>query len=185
MTLQQFKINLSSLRKNVYSPSLDLIPKQGRDLPRCEIDFVWVISEPYPEKSVVIIGECKDQGGQNLGRRTSTIDATDIEHLRCVADALPRKRFSTYIVLAKLCPFTAEEIELAKTLNDRYQRRTILLTARELEPYHFYERTILEFKDINHYGGTPEDLANNTAMMYFNEPERRSALKESCDLHDS
>jgi len=71
--------------------------------------------------------------------------------------------------LAKLCPFTADEIALAKTLNDRYRRRVILLTARELEPYHFYERTKLEFKNIHDYAGRPEDLANNTAMMYFNE----------------
>ncbi len=170
LTLQQFEVNLSGFRKGVYSPSLDLVPKQGTDLPKCEMDFVWVIPEPYPDKTVVMIGECKDQGGQNqAAERRNTIDATDIEHLRRVADALPQKRFSTYIVLAKLCPFTSEEIALAKTLNDRYRRRTILLTARELEPYHFYERTQLEFKDIDPYGGRPEKLADNTAMMYFKE----------------
>jgi hypothetical protein len=134
------------------------------------MDFVWVIPEPYPEKTVVVIGECKDQGENNApGVVKSTIDAVDIEHLRRVADALPRKRFSTYIVLAKLCPFTAEEIALARTLNDRYHRRAILLTARELEPYHFYERTQLDFKDIKGYASSPEDLANNTSLMYFKD----------------
>lgn len=170
LTLQQFKVNLSSLRQGVYSPSLDLVPKPGRDLPKCEVDFVWVIPEPFPDRTVVVIGECKDQGSRNeAGKRKGTIDAEDVDHLRRVADALPRKRFSTYIVLAKLCPFTAEEIRLAKTLNDQYRRRVILLTARELEPYHFYERTQLEFKDIKPYGSTPKDLANNTAIMYFKE----------------
>ena len=170
LTLQPLRVNLSSFRNGVYSPSLNLIPKESTDLPKCEVDFVWVIPEPYPEKTVVVIGECKDQGRDNMtGGTQGTIDATDIEHLRRVADALPRKRFSTYIVLAKLCPFTADEIALAKTLNDRYRRRAILLTKRELEPYHFYERTKLEFKDIQDYASRPEDLANNTAMMYFKE----------------
>jgi hypothetical protein len=114
---------------------------------------------------VVVIGECKDQGSDNTtGRSQGTIDAADIEHLRRVADALP-EGFSTYIVLAKLCPFTADEIALAKTLNDRYRRRVILLPAGELEPYHFYERTKLEFKDIQEHASRPEDLANNTAMI--------------------
>jgi hypothetical protein len=170
LTLQQFKVNLSSFRQGIYSPSLNLVPKTGTDLPKCEMDFVWVIPEPYPDRTMVVIGECKDRGGQNeAGERKGTIDAEDIGHLRRVADALPRKRFSTYIVLAKLCPFTAEEIALAKTLNSRYERRVILLTARELEPYDFYERTQREFPNIKPYGSTPEDLANNTAIMYFNE----------------
>ena len=105
LTLQPLRVNLSSFRNGVYSPSLNLIPKESTDLPKCEVDFVWVIPEPYPEKTVVVIGECKDQGRDNMtGGTQGTIDATDIEHLRRVADALPRKRFSTYIVLAKLCP---------------------------------------------------------------------------------
>jgi hypothetical protein len=170
LTLQQFAVNLSAFQRGVYSPSLDLVPKPGEALPNCEMDFVWVIPEPYPDKTVVMIGECKDQGGQNgVGERRGTVDATDIDHLRRVADALPQARFSTYIVLAKLSPFTAEEIALAKTLNDPYRSRTILLTARELEPYHLYERTKLEFNQIEPYGSTPERMANNTTLMYFKE----------------
>ena len=46
---------------------------------------------------------------------------------------------------------SAEEIALAKTLNDKYRRRAVLLTARELEPHHFFERTKLEFANINKY----------------------------------
>jgi len=163
MTLQQFNGNMSTFRRGVYMPSIELSPKEGIDLP-CETDFVWVIPEPYPEKTVVIIGECKDKGGPS---GEGTIDARDIENLRHVADALPEKRFFTYIVLAKLCPFTAAEIALAKTLNNRYTRRAILLTARELEPFHFYERTALEFKAIKEHASRPEDLANNTEIMYF------------------
>lgn len=161
MTLQQFRINLSSFRPGFFVPSIDLVPHPGKDLPTCETDFVWVIPVPYPEKTIIMIGECKDREG--------TIDARDVENLKRVAGALPSDRFMTYIVLAKLVPFTPDEIALAKGLNDRYTQRTILLTARELEPYHFYERTELEFKNLKGHGGTPEDLAINTAMMYFRE----------------
>jgi hypothetical protein len=169
LTLQQFTINLSHIRKGVYLPSVELVPKAGSDdLAKCESDFVWIIPEHYPEKTVVMIGECKDRGSKNeAGEKKGTIDAKDIDSLRRVADALPHHRFSTFIVLAKLCPFTPEEIELAKTLNDKYRRRAILLTDRELEPYHIYERTQSEFKNIRPHASSPEDLANNTALMYF------------------
>jgi hypothetical protein len=171
LTLQQFKVNMGGvLHSGIYSPSLDLEPKAGVDLPKCEIDFVWLIPQPYPERTVVIVGECKDRGGKSEdGKDKGTVDEKDIDHLRRVADALPQKRFKAFIVLAKLCPFTANEIALAKTLNEKYRHRLILLTARELEPYHFYERTKLEFKSIKEYASTPEDLANTTAKMYFKE----------------
>jgi hypothetical protein len=161
LAIQQLKANLSTFHPGVYSPSLDLMPKLGMDLPKCEVDFVWVIPESYPDKTIVVIGECKDRG--------DAIDATDIKHLKRVADAFPAKRFSTYIILAKLCPFSEKEVALARTLNDKYHRRVILLTDRELEPYHLYERTALEFRDIKQYGSRPEDWANNTDLMYFRQ----------------
>ncbi len=161
LTLQQLATTLSGgLHDGVYSPSLDLT-KKGQARNECEVDFVWVIPRPYPRKTAIILGECKDQGPINREEFER-----DIDNLRRVADALPRKRFKTFILLAKLNPFTPEEIERAKTLNKEYQQRVILLTARELEPYHIYERTKAEF-DIDSYGGTPEDLASNTAKMYF------------------
>ena len=174
LTLQQFKVNMHGVfHDSIYSPSLDLEPKAGMELPKCEIDFVWLIPQTYPERTIVVIGECKDRGGKSLGGKdTGTVDEADINHLRQVADALPRNRFETYIVLVKLCPFTLNEIALAKTLNEKYRRRVILLTARELEPYHFYDRTKLEFKSIKEYASTPEDLANTTEEMYFKEEER-------------
>ena len=174
LTLQQFMTNLSMFRKGVYSPSLELSPSTGSGRPNCEIDFVWVIPEPFPQKTIVIIGECKDRGSGRIGfaesgETTGTIDSTDIDHLKAVANAFPRERFDTYIVLAKLCPFTQQEIALAKTLNDRFQHRAILLTDRELEPYHFYERAKSEFKAIRDHASRPEDLALNTTLMYFQE----------------
>jgi hypothetical protein len=173
LTLQQFSVNLKFamlMSGAMYSPSLDLQPRVGGILPACEIDLVWLIPRSYPQRTVIMIGECKDRGakGEN-NESTDAIDSEDVNHLRSVADAFPRKRFKTFITLAKLSPFTANEIALAKTLNDQYRQRAILLTARELEPYHFYERTKLEFKNIREYASTPEDLAAATAEMYFKE----------------
>lgn len=105
--------------------------------------------------------ECKDVGG--------VIDAKDVENLRCIADALPAHRFKTYIVFAKLGPFTSEEITLVKTLNGPFRRRVILLTARELEPWHIYERTGKEF-GITPYANSPEQLAGVTSQIYFSAP---------------
>ncbi|MBK8815651.1 MAG: hypothetical protein IPN42_09190 [Methylococcaceae bacterium] len=162
LTLQQLDTNFHGVyRENLYSSSLDLEPKDGIDLPKCETDFVWVIARPYPHRTVVILGECKDKG---------PIDATDIDNLRRVADSFPRKRFETFVLLAKLSPFTQEEIKHAKSLNDKYHRRAILLTSRELEPYHIYERTKTEFDiERERYGGTPDNLAEATVKMYFAE----------------
>ena len=143
LTLQQLDTNFhGAFRENLYSPSLNLEPKNGIDLQKCETDFVWVIVRPYLRRTVVILSERKDHG---------PIDAIDIDNLRRVADAFPSKRFKTFVLLAKLSPFTPEEINHAKTLNDEYRTRAILLTARELEPYHIYERTKAEF-DIERYG---------------------------------
>jgi hypothetical protein len=148
------------LHEAVYSPSLDLLQK-GQSNNECEVDFVWVIPRPYPRKTAIILGECKDQGPikpEEFER--------DVENLRRVVDALPRKRFKAFVLFAKLAPFTSGEIEQARSLNTDHALRTILLTARELEPYHIYERTKAEF-DIDSYGGSPEDLALTTAKIYF------------------
>ncbi|MFN3242960.1 MAG: hypothetical protein ACE37K_15780 [Planctomycetota bacterium] len=158
LTLQQLDANLHRLMDHgVYSTSLDLAPDAGSDVPKCEVDFVWIIPRSVPRKTVVLLGECKDQG---------EIDADTIDNLRRCADALPRNRFKTFIVLAKLAPFTQLEVELAKKLNGDHRQRAIMLTATELEPYHIYDRA---GADTDYRAGTPEDLAQATARMYFIE----------------
>lgn len=159
LTLQQFSVNLpTGPRDLIYVPSYDLIPKGGQSPQPFEVDFIVLLPQPYPKKTAVLIGECKDAG--------DVIDAKDIEGLRRVADALPAERFEPYIVLARLSPFTSDEIALAKGLNGPYQQRVIMLTERELEPYHLYKRTKLEF-DIDEYASSPEDMARVTAKIYF------------------
>ena len=96
LTLQQLETTLRGGHYDgVYSPSLDLT-KIGHARNECEMDLVWVIPRPYPRKTVIILGECKDQGPI----RSDEFER-DIENLRRVADALPRKRFKTFILLAK------------------------------------------------------------------------------------
>lgn len=160
MVLQQLDINLNGVSTDaVFAPSYDIVPSGGGD--PFEVDLVIIMpSRGLRERADVILGECKDQGG--------VIDKTDIDNLRHAADALPQSRFATYILLAKLAPFTATEIELAKSLNGPYQRRVIMLTARELEPYHLLERTSKEL-GISSHGGSPEELANVTAQIYFSD----------------
>jgi hypothetical protein len=160
MVLQQLDINLNGLSADaVFAPSYDIVPSNGGD--PFEVDLVTIMpSRGFRERADIILGECKDQGG--------VIDRKDIDNLRRAADALPQSRFATYILLAKLSPFTATEIELAKSLNGPYQQRVIMLTARELEPYHLLERTIKEL-GISSHGGSPEELANVTAQIYFSD----------------
>lgn len=130
-----------------------------------------MIKQRSPDKTIVILGECKDRGHKNEnGGDGGTINTKDIENLRRVADAFPSDRFETFVLLAKLCPFTAQEIESAKTLNDKYRYRAILLTARELEPYHIYDRKRREH-EIRRHAGSAEGLALTTTDLYFKEPQ--------------
>lgn len=166
LTLQQLEISLGGgLHSGMYSPSLDLT-KNGQNKSECEVDLVWLIPRPYPEKTALILGECKDQGDIELERFKDSVNK-----LRQVAEALPSHRFQTFILLAKLSPFTPDEIACAKTLNTERQQRTILLTARELEPFHIFERTEAEFPNIDIQGSTPEDLARITNAIYFSDQQ--------------
>jgi hypothetical protein len=165
MTLQQLQTSLYGGHSQViYSPSLDLT-KKGQSQNECEVDFVWIIPRPYPRKTVVLLGECKDQGPINLDEFKR-----DVENLRRVADSFPSKRFKTFLLVAKLNSFTPDEIEFAKSMNTQYQQRIILLTHKELEPYFIYQRTKAEL-NVDAHGGSPEDLAQSTAKIYFDASE--------------
>lgn len=168
LTLQQLDTNLSmGMQRRSLSVSLDLIPTNGQLPTPCEVDFAWLMPRRYPERTVVIIGECKDRGQSPApGGDGGTINANDIANLRAVADSFPRERFEVYILLAKLCTFTPAEIELARSLNGDHQLRVIMLTERELEPYHLFERTEKLFK-IDRYSMAPESLARATVSIFL------------------
>ncbi|BEP54795.1 hypothetical protein GmRootV118_20390 [Variovorax sp. V118] len=166
LTLQQLNVSLNrSLSSNCYATSLDLFPKQGFELPPCEIDLIWLVAAEYPEKTIVVLGECKDRGNRR-GQKDSagTIDARDIENLKRLADRFPKHRFDVYVLLAKLTAFTPEEIELAKTVNDSSSPRVILLTDKELESWHLFEH---EGKELDIRSDGVARLAEITAAIYF------------------
>ena len=169
LTLQQLDTNLGvgGLRGKSYSVSLDLTPINGQLDHPCEVDFAWIMPRGYPDRTIVLIGECKDRGhAPAAGGDGGTINQNDIANLRAVADAFPKNRFEVYIVLAKLCAFTPAEIALAHSLNGEHQLRVIMLTDRELEPYHFFERTKKLF-NIAPYASSPDELARNTVAIFL------------------
>jgi hypothetical protein len=159
LLLQQLSVNVDTMNHDgIFLPSFDLTPKPGVDLPTCETDFFVVLPRTYPRLAQVIIGECKDKGGK--------INEADVENMRRIADAFPRRRFEAFILFAKLSTFSPEEVALAKTLNSEFRQRVVLLTDRELEPYHLYERTEKEL-GIKTHGGHPSEMARTTAELYF------------------
>jgi hypothetical protein len=169
LTLQQLENSLGhGLSASMYTTSLDLKQIADAPQPNCEVDFAWLTGSREPGKTTIILGECKDRG-RNGGGDGGTIDATDISKLRKVADAFPQDRFDTFILLAKLCPFTPEEIAAARTLNEPHRYRVIMLTDRELEPWHIFQRTKAE-SGIELRAGTAEALAMATVALYFKEP---------------
>lgn len=158
LLLQQLSANLRGVAGRILlAPSYDLKPINGAALPECETDFVGIYTQSFPDAPVFIVGECKDEGDR--------IDQGDVDNLRAVADAIP-KRFETFILLARLSPFSQEEIALAASLNERFRRRAILVSARELEPYHIYDRVNAEL-GTRYRGMRPQDLADVTAKVYF------------------
>lgn len=165
LTLQQLGTALHGhFRNSVYSQSLDLKPKVISALASCEVDFVWLMAGRYPERTTVILAECKDQGPikpEDFQR--------DLDNLRRVADSFPKHRFDAYLLYVKLAPFTANEIAMAGTFNEPYRHRVILLTARELEPYDIFDRLKSEH-GITSYMSSAKEMAQVTAQLYFTNP---------------
>lgn len=165
LTLQQLEGNL---REGLYTTSMELTPAQeGSGLPTCEVDFVWLSVGRFPEPTAIILGECKDRG-RGKSADGATISSTDIANLKVVADALPKKRFKAYALFSKLCPFTQQEIADARTINDQWRKRVILLTERELEPWHIYQHS-KEKLGQRSYSNSAEHLANATVRLYFTD----------------
>jgi len=156
VTLQQLDTALS-FDKMLYTTSLELAPGTAPIEP-CETDFVVIAtgySHEMPHRPQVVIGECKAAGG--------TITVEDAEHLAKVADALPHRRLSVFVLFAKTGTFAPEEVVACARAQQKWHSRVILLSKEELEPYHIYER---------HPQQPPlrstslEDLANSTTYLY-------------------
>lgn len=163
LTLQQLHTALHGTMGNCfYLPSVDLESKETVPKLKCEVDFVWMMNSRYPDRTVVILAECKDQGSKNPADFQN-----DFSNLNQIANHFPSHLFETYLLYVKLAPFTIDEIKIAKSINGTNRNRVILLTARELEPYNIYEKLHAEI-GITSYMQTAKDMAEVTAQIYFN-----------------
>ena len=50
LVLQQLETNLTSIGRHIYASSYDLNPRDGTELPACEVDFVIMVSQTYPDR---------------------------------------------------------------------------------------------------------------------------------------
>lgn len=156
LTLMQLNTTFIS-REVLYSTAMSL--QSPPKINPCETDFVVIGPRARDGQVDIAIGECKT---------TDSITADDVAKLKAVAEAFPTDRFNVYIIFSKLAAFSAEELARIRAVNDRYRRRAILFTPRELEPYHLYDRTAKEFK-IERYAVSFEDMAKITEQVFFAE----------------
>ena len=125
---------------------------------KCETDFILLVERPVEKTLQVVIGECKSNG---------EITSDDIRKLSLVADALAKgSTCEAFIVFSKTGSFTPEEVARCKAAQGQFASRVILLSGRELEPYHLYEQAVKEF-EISPYASSLEQMAEATQGIYF------------------
>ena len=158
LTLQQLS---ASLHENLimYSTAVNF-SSAGADIEPCESDFVVVISgaRGISESPVqLLFGEAKAAG---------PIDESDVRKLGKLASAVPKHLAQSFILFSKTDTFSTDEVRLAKTLNTQYERRVILWSRDELEPYFLYERSAGKLGQ-GRYASALTDMANNTHDLWF------------------
>ena len=173
VTLQQLDTMLRE-RLLAYAPGMEFT-SGATTIDACEADLV-LLSSSFPRSGKpleLVIAECKDAGGE--------ITEDDITKLSKVGDALRGGPCHVYLLFAKCGQFTAAEIERCKNARRKlfehqgkvhYLNNVIMLSARELEPYHLYSETEKEF-EIKQYAHTFEELAMNTVNIFF-EPRPKA-----------
>jgi hypothetical protein len=178
VTLQQLDTMFHG-RFLAYAPGIDLKPNSA-PIENCETDLVVLVSSfPHTGKPhELAIAECKDAGGE--------ITEEDVRKLTKVAQALEKSPCHVFILFSKCGRFTDEEIERCKGARRKlfehqgiihYTQNVIMLSERELEPYHLYERTEKEF-DIKPYAHSLEELAINTTNIFFDPKPKAAAPKQ-------
>jgi hypothetical protein len=158
LTLQQLDTSLRD-RLVMYSSAMNF-RSAGADIEPCESDFVAVVSGASGRSespAQILIGEAK------TGK---PIDEQDVRKLGKLAKAIPKHLAQCFILLSKTETFSPDEIALAKTLNTEYERRVILWSRDELEPYYLYERAQDRLGE-RRYATTLTDMANITHQLWF------------------
>jgi len=140
-----------------YSTALALA---GKDI-ECETDLCVLQHKPNDDIEIGI-GECKSDGG--------IITQDNCENLKKVAQKLTFIAGGTnvYLIFAKTSDaFLPEEIERFKTLSK--DTKIILLSNKELEPYHIYwlDDGGIEEDVSEKYPHSLSDLARNSFARYL------------------
>jgi hypothetical protein len=158
LTLQKLSTSLHS-QLLMYSTAVNF-RSAGADVETCESDFVAVVSGARgisETPTQLLIGEAKTAG---------SIDENDVKKLSKLAGAIPRWLGKCFILFSKTATFSANEIRLAQTLNSENERRVILWSRDELEPYFLYERCASKF-GRRRQASTLTDMANITHDLWF------------------
>lgn len=134
--------------KFLYTPSLKL---ENENMP-CEVDFC-ILQYQRGDRIQLGIGECKSEGG--------VIDQKDVDNLKGVREKIKKLNIDCYLIFSKVSEkFEQSEIDLFKKLKEE-DIPIILLTNKELEPYHPY----WEIEEVNNL---PEKYAHDMAGMARN-----------------
>jgi hypothetical protein len=158
LTLQQLATTLHE-GFLMYSTAVNFSPA-GSVIEPCESDFVAVVAGALgisEAPAQIVFGEAKSEG---------PFDAQDVRKLGALADAVPCDLAQAYILFSKTGTFSPDEIALAKTLNTQYQRRVILWSRDELEPFYLYERSQTKLGDRWH-AVSLTDITDITNVLYF------------------
>jgi len=158
LTLQQLSSNVRE-RLLMYSTALKF-RRGSADIEECEADFVAILA------GAVRVGESPVQVLVGEGKTHQSFNTDDVRKLGKLADAIPSELARAFIMFSKSDSFTPEEVGLARTLNTRYQRRVILWSRDELEPYYAYERSAGRLGSRQH-ATTLTDMADNTHELFF------------------
>jgi len=129
----------------------------------CETDFV-VIHSGHDGTVEVVLSECKTG---------DEISQVDVDNLSAVADKLEAVGLKVFLLFSKTKPFSQQEIDRCKNARPRAFGGTILLSARELEPYLMYERASKEFH-VPTSGVSFDAMAQATRDIYFQPRPRAS-----------
>lgn len=156
LTLQQLDTVLSG-KPVLWWPAMNLTPDSA-NIPQCEIDFLVATRDTRGELEI-IIGECKAR---------SVITAADVQNLNAVAAAIQSHGIPVYIVFSKAGSFSPAEIEICRPADGKGNRRTILLSERELEPMEIYELSKAELGNSIRTGLPDlEDMVDATERLFF------------------
>ncbi|MDD4901728.1 MAG: hypothetical protein PHE24_01190 [Patescibacteria group bacterium] len=140
--------------KLIYSTSLNL-----QNSKKCEIDFC-VLQHDRGDKIQLGIAECKSEGQE--------VNQQDVNNLKRVQDDINKVGIDCYIIFSKTADnYEASEIELFRTLKNE-GRKFVILSNKELEPYHPYWEMEKTDKLPEKYALDLMGMYRNSLFLYLN-----------------